>query len=385
MLRLAALTPFRFRLAVVVLLAAAFAVLQVAGHTAPPIEVPAWERDDRLHVFFHPDCPHCHRAIAVLAGQPDLDYDLHDTSTAAGHALMLAAARSFGVPDEELGVPMFVRGERYLIGFESAEATGPELRALATGKLAGSGPPGEVAGLRLPLLGTIDPARYSLPLLTAVMGLADGFNPCAMWVLVYLISLIAGLRDRAKIWWLVGTFVAASGAIYFLLMTAWLSAFMVLGYVRPLTQLVGLTAIGFGADHLYRLAVSHGVIVCEVGDFESRQRTMRWARDVVLAPVGLVSLVLMVGLAFTVNAIEFACSAALPAVYTHTLALTELSPLAYYGYIALYVAFFMLDDLVVFGLAAFAVQKTVDTRYAAFSRGAGGAVLLGLGLWMLIR
>ena len=160
-------------------------------------------------------------------------------------------------------------------------------------------------------------------------------------------------------------------------MTAWLNAFMVLGYIRPLTQLVGLTAIGFGADHLYRLAVSHGVIVCEVGDFESRQRTMRWARNVVLAPVGLASLVLMVGLAFTVNAVEFACSAALPAVYTHTLALTELSPLAYYGYIALYVAFFMLDDLVVFGLAAFAVQKTVDTRYAAFSRGVGGAVLLG--------
>lgn len=385
MLRLAALTPFRFRIAVVVLLAAAFALLQVADRTAPSAAAPAWERDDRLHVFFHPDCPHCHRAIAFLAAQPDLAYDLHDTATASGHALLLAAARSFGVPDDELGVPMFVRGDRYLIGFESAGATGPALRALATGSLAGSGPPGEAAELRLPLLGTIDPARYSLPLLTVVMGLADGFNPCAMWVLVYLISLIAGLQDRAKIWWLVGTFVVASGAIYFLLMTAWLNAFMVLGYIRPLTQLVGLTAIGFGADHLYRLAVSRGVIVCEVGDFESRQRTMRWARRVVLAPVGLVSLVLMVGLAFTVNAIEFACSAALPAVYAHTLALTGLPPLAHYGYIALYVAFFMLDDLVVFGLAAFAVQKAVDTRYAAFSRGAGGAVLLGLGLWMLLR
>ena len=161
MLRLAALTPSRFRLAVVVLLTAVFAVLQAAGHpTASPSAVSAWERDDRLHVFFDPDCPHCHRAIAFLAGQTDLDYDLHDTSTAAGHALMLAAARSFGVPDAELGVPMFVRGERYLIGFESAETSGSELRALATGAGIGAGPPGEAAGLRLPLLGTIDPARY---------------------------------------------------------------------------------------------------------------------------------------------------------------------------------------------------------------------------------
>jgi threonine/homoserine/homoserine lactone efflux protein len=75
----------------------------------------------------------------------------------------------------------------------------------------------------------------------------------------------------------------------------------------------------------------------------------------------------------------------LPAVYTHMLALTDLSTSQYYGYIALYVTFFMLDDLVIFGFAAFAVQKIVDTRYAAVSRAVGGAVLIGLGGWMLAR
>jgi hypothetical protein len=67
------------------------------------------------------------------------------------------------------------------------------------------------------------------------------------------------------------------------------------------------------------------------------------------------------------------------------LALTDLSTRLYYAYIAAYVAFFMLDDLIIFGLAAFAVQKVVDTRYAAFSRAAGGGVLIGLGAWMLWR
>ena len=110
---------------------------------------------------------------------------------------------------------------------------------------------------------------------------------------------------------------------------------------------------------------------------------MAKARDVVAAPVGLASLVLITGLAFTVNAIEFACSAALPAIYTHLLALTDLSTGWYYGYVALYVTFFMLDDLVIFGLAAFAVQKVVDTRYAVWSRAIGGLVLIGLGAWML--
>jgi hypothetical protein len=206
-----------------------------------------------------------------------------------------------------------------------------------------------------------------------------------MWILVYLISLIAGIQERRKIWWLVGTFVLASGILYFLFMTAWLNTFLVVGYIRPLTQLVALVAIGFGADHLYDLALKRGVITCEVGDAEQRRRTMHRIRELVAAPVGLASLALVIGLAFAVNAIEFVCSAALPAIYTHMLALTDLSTSQYYGYITLYVAFFMLDDLVIFGLAAFALQTIVDTRYAALSRAAGGVILIGLGVWMLAR
>jgi hypothetical protein len=237
----------------------------------------------------------------------------------------------------------------------------------------------------LPVIGEIDPAHYSLVALTAVMGLADGFNPCAMWVLIYLISLIAGLKDRAKIWWLVGTFVITSGILYFLLMTAWLNMFLVVGYVRPLTQLVALAAIGFGISHLYEIVWTRGAIECEVGDIEQRQRTMARIREVVMAPVGLASLVLVTGLAFAVNAVEFICSAALPAIYTHVLALSDLSVAGYYAYITLYVVFFMLDDLVIFGLAAFAVQKIINTRYAMMSRLAGGIVLIGVGVWMLAR
>ncbi|MCZ7656465.1 MAG: glutaredoxin family protein [Xanthobacteraceae bacterium] len=392
MLRLAALTPGRFRIALALVLGLVFVALQLAAPATPPAtSTTAWQHDGRLHVFFHPDCPHCHEALAFLRTQPQIDAVLHDVSTAANEALLLDVARRSGIPDQDLGVPLFVRGTRTLIGFESAETTGRELLALAgdDSVLRRDDSPARSEGgglaIRLPLLGTIDPTGYSLPMLTALMGLSDGFNPCAMWVLVYLISLISAVQDRRKIWWLVGTFVLASGILYFLFMTAWLNTFLVLGYIRPLTQFVALLAIGFGASHLYELAVSRGVIVCEVGDASTRQRTMQWMRDIVAAPVGLASLVLVIGLAFAVNSIEFVCSAALPAIYTHVLALTDMSTGTYYAYIGLYVAFFMLDDLIVFGLAAFAVQKMVDTRYAAFSRAAGGAILIGLGAWMLAR
>ena len=386
MLRLTILTPFQFRIALAIVLGVAFVSLQFAPTaTLPPENSLAWQADGRLHVFFHPDCPHCHQAIQFLKTQPGIDFDLHDVSTSANEVLLRMVAEQHSISEGALGVPFFVRGSRYLIGFESAETTGRELLALAADETAIVQPEAEASWISLPVFGEIDPSRYSLLALTALMGLSDGFNPCAMWVLVYLISMIAGLQDQRKIWWLVGTFVLTSGILYFLFMTAWLNTFLILGYIRPLTQLIALVAIGFGADHLYELAVTRGVIVCEVGDSEQRRRTMKWVRDLVMAPVGFGSLILVIGLAFTVNAIEFVCSAALPAIYTHILALTDLSTSLYYGYIALYVTFFMLDDLLIFGFAAFAIQKIIDTRYAAFSRGVGGVILLGLGLLMLVR
>ncbi|WP_245409362.1 glutaredoxin family protein [Methyloceanibacter sp. wino2] len=377
-------TPARVRIALAILLLGVFVLMQLRlGEEPASGDVLAWRDDGRLHVFVHPDCPHCHDARAFLRDHPEIDFDIHDVSTPANERLFRAVARDYGLSERDLGVPLFIFGDQHMLGFDRPETTGVELLAMVRGDVQENT---QSAGhIDLPIIGTIDPDRYSLAGLAVIMGLADGFNPCAMWVLIYLISLIAGLKDRAKIWWLVGTFVLTSGILYFLLMTAWLNVFLVVGYVRPLTEFVALLAIGFGISHLYELAWTRGVIECEVGDVAQRQRTMSRIRDVVAAPVGIVSLVLIVGLAFAVNAIEFVCSAALPAIFTHVLALSDVSTFGYYAYIALYVVFFMLDDLIIFGLAAFAVQSFVDTRYAVFSRFAGGLVLIGLGFWMLMR
>jgi len=111
MLRLAKLTPARFRIALAVLLGAAFVFLQVAANVAPsPTSSLAWQHDGRLHVFFHPECPHCHEAIEFLRTKPGIDFVLHDVSTPANEALLRMAADEHGIPKEGLGVPFFVRG-----------------------------------------------------------------------------------------------------------------------------------------------------------------------------------------------------------------------------------------------------------------------------------
>ncbi|WP_292529345.1 glutaredoxin family protein [Methylocystis sp.] len=371
-----------FRVALGVLLALAFAWLQLAERlVSQPAQI-EWREDGRLHVFFSPDCPHCHEAIEFLKERRKIDYVLHDVSKPSSEALFQRVVKHYGIEDP--AVPLFVHGSRYVIGFDSVETTGREILALLSNPETVARRAAE-SKIVIPFIGEIDPTHHSLLALTALMGLSDGFNPCAMWVLIYLISLIVNIQDRQKIWWLVGTFVLASGVLYFLFMTAWLNTFLFIGYIRPLTQLIALTAIGFGLDHLIGLVAARGEVVCEVDNIEQRQRTMRWGREIVAAPVGIASLVMVIALAFAVNAIEFICSAALPAIYTHLLALTDLPIALHYAYIGLYVVFFMLDDLIIFGLAAFAVQKLVNTRYAAISRTIGGVILIGLGGWMLAR
>lgn len=235
----------------------------------------------------------------------------------------------------------------------------------------------------LPFVGEIHLAEFSLPVLAVLLGLADGFNPCAMWALLYLLSLVASLQDRRKIWLLVGSFVLASGVLYFLFMTAWLNVFLLVGYLRPLTILIGLGALLVGVNDLRSFMITRGAPVCEVGSSGFKKRTLSRMERLVAAPISIMSFLGIIALAFTVNIIEFACSAGLPAVFTHTLSLRQLTASQYYGYILLYDFFFMLDDLLIFALAAFAFETTIGSGYARYGKLAGGMVLVVLGVIML--
>jgi len=237
--------------------------------------------------------------------------------------------------------------------------------------------------IKIPLLGEIDAKDYSLPALAVVLGLVDGFNPCAMWALVYLISLVVSLQDRRKIWILVGSFVLASGILYFLFMAAWLNAFLFIGFFRPITIIIGLIAIFAGIHNIVEIIKTKGALACKIEDEQSKRKTMDRMKDVVFSPITFTNIIAIIFLAFIVNSIEFVCSSAIPAIFTHILSISKLSWLEYYGYIVLYDFFFMLDDLIIFGSAAFAVDMVVGDKYLKYCRIIGGVLLFVLGFLLL--
>ncbi len=344
-----------------------------------------------VQFFYHPACLQCKEQKTfnqeLIKKYPSVRFVYHDITTPEGSALFTRYADRAGIPLADLYVPATFFGDQHFPGFTSAETTGKEIEAALRAYVARQiGPVHERKtpfALRIPVLGNIDVRDYSLPALAVILGLADGFNPCAMWVLGYLISLVIGLNDRRKIWLLVGSFVFASGVLYFLFMAAWLNAFLLIGYVRLLTLAIGLVAIGFGANNVREYARTKGPLVCDITSTRTKEKTMSRMRQLVASPITVSTIFGIVALAFVVNSIEFVCSSAIPAIFTQVLALSKLPTIKYYAYILLYDVFFMLDDLIIFGLAAFAVSKTVGTRYAKLNKLIGGALLLALGLMLV--
>ena len=386
---LSKLSKRSFHLILIIVLAGIFfqqAIMPLAS--TPPANKVEELNTASVDVFYHPDCPHCAEEMAFLETlkqkYPTLVIATHNIANEDALALLLGYAEEHHIPIHTLGTPFLIIGERYLVGFDDTSTTGQIIEQWVNEFL--EEPASEETTKReaehivhLPFFGDTDVLKTSLPVLAIIMGLVDGFNPCAMWVLIYLLSLIADIKDRSRMVLLVGTFLFASGTLYFLFMTAWLNIFLWIGYIRILTILIGLAAIYMGALTIREFILTQGQVICKVGNIQSRQKTISSIRKLVTSPLSIATFAGIITLAFAVNSIEFVCSSALPAIFTHVLAISDLSPLLYYGYILLYVFFLMLDDLIIFTLAVLALGRFAEEKYAGYCHLFGGMILAGLG------
>lgn len=227
------------------MLAAVLCVL--AASTGAVVSAQGQAPDDRprvLEVFVRDGCPHCADAKAFLVDLVREDpalaivYREVDRDPLAREELVRVVDRAGMWPP---GVPTFVVDGEMLVGFTDANTTGPAVRALVARTLPPS-PTVETA-----LFGTLSASRLGLPLFTLALGLLDAFNPCAMWVLLFLLSLLVRLHDRRRMALIAGTFVFVSGAVYCALMAAWLNVFLAVGMSTAVRWTLGLVAIGVGA------------------------------------------------------------------------------------------------------------------------------------------
>ncbi|MDD5043822.1 MAG: hypothetical protein PHD51_04175 [Patescibacteria group bacterium] len=239
--------------------------------------------------------------------------------------------------------------------------------------------------LDYPLIRNINLFSLSLPVLTIALGALDGFNPCAMWVLLFLISLLLGMEDKKRMWLIGIAFIAASAATYFLFLAAWLNLFIFMGYIQLVRIAIGLLAIIAGIINL-KDYFSYQEGVCKVTKGESRRKIFERIREIIKSKYLLFSLAGIIVLAFAVNMVELVCSIGLPAIYTQILSLNHLPTWEYYFYLLLYIFFFMLDDIIVFVVAMLTLKIAGLTgKYTKYSNLVGGIIILIIGILLILK
>ncbi len=372
--------------------------------------IPNTVEQNGVYLFYHPGCPHCHKAMKFIDEElkdeyPNIIFYNINITEKKNSQLFKQYGMEYGMDINKMGTPTIFIGDKYMVGYANNSNSGYALKQMVqefannsaiktpTKKLANEENTTPITKemtekskiLDLPFFGEIDVFKTSLPLLSVILGFVDGFNPCAMWVLAYLISLVAGLDDKKKMWKIVGAFVLAEGIMYFLFMTTWLNLFLLLGYIYYITLFVGIVALYTGITSIKAFIDTRGgALVCKVGNADSKRKTMsRMERLVNSELKGIAGFISILCLAFVVNSIEFMCSAAIPAVYTNVLANSNISSFMHYFYIFIYNIFYMLDDYIIFGMALFAINKYMGDNYARWCKLIGGAILGVLGIMMV--
>ena len=358
-----------------------------------------------MSLFYGDTCPHCAKEEIFLdklqEKYPNIQlksYEIYNDSQNAQLLKKVAGKLNVQAP----GVPFLVIGDEAVVGYLNEELTGKKIENIVkdhlthgcfdfVGNLNRAKDQDEcqekeaLKTIALPIFGEINISAWSLPVLTIVIAALDGFNPCAMWVLLFLISLLLGMQDRRRMWILGTTFIFSSGIVYFLFLSAWLNLFLFLGFIATIRIIIGLVAVGSGAYHLREWKVNKGG-ECKATSSDQKVKIMKKLREVTEQKTFWLAFGGIIVLAFAVNLIELVCSAGLPAIYTQILTLSGLNPFQYYLYLLLYILIFMLDDMIVFTIAMVTLKAFgFNGKLSRSSNLIGGIVILILGLLLIFK
>ncbi|MGB2762600.1 MAG: thioredoxin family protein [Minisyncoccales bacterium] len=390
---------FLFSMAVILV----FSAIPALAQNSPSLT----DEEVNIYFFWAHGCPHCNHEKPFLEKleQKYSNLKVHSFEV-TGDKENVDLLKKIGkeLSADVSGVPFTVVGRQYFVGWYDEQTTGAAIEQAVQCVLQNSCP--DVVGslitpitpnpkpqekrvmpekIKLPILGEIETKKFSLPLLTILIAGLDGFNPCAMWVLLFLITLLLGMKDKKRMWVLGTAFIVSSAFVYFLFMSAWLNLFLFLGFVLWVRIIIGLVALVAGGYNLKEYFTNKAG-TCKITGNGKKQRIFEKLKAITQKKQFWIALGGIVILAFAVNLVELICSAGLPAIYTQILTLTPLAKWQYYAYLLLYIFIFMLDDLFVFFVAMTTLQMTgITTKYSHISHLVGGIIMLIIGLLIIFR
>lgn len=316
-----------------------------------------------INFFYSSGCPHCLVEQKFLdeveKKYPEIIINSYLISDPQSSEILKQLCKQCDAENYIGLVPMtFIDGE-FFLGFDTAEGMGKKIENCIKKHLGiedlEKGPPQIDEKINLPILGEVDFKNFSLPALAIILGFLDGFNVCSLGALVLILGLVLAFRSRKRILLFGGIFIFTTAIVYGLLMEVWFVLFSLMAsYLRIMQILIGIIAIG-GGIYFFRqyLKFRKGAPGCEMGAGE--KITSKFAKNIQESFKKPKNILLAIGTIFTfavlITIIEFPCSGAVPAVYAGILAQAQLSGFQHLFYLALFIIFYLLNEIIIFLVA----------------------------------
>ena len=378
-------------LLLLVLFIVPFNSLAVASHykdkVADIVDVTIDENKINLYLFHGRDCPHCAEEKVWLETIKDkysdsVNFYYYEVWYDVANAKLMDKVLSrFNI--KRSGVPLTVIGEKYYVGF--SKSTASSIENVIESYLVNDQESKEDSRY-IPIIGDVNIKDVSIPLVAVILGFIDGFNPCAMWVLLFLINLLFGMKEKKKAWILGLTFLLISGLVYFLSMLG-INLILGIATINWMKIIIAIFILIAGIFNFRKyLKIRKEETGCTVVDDKKRKNIIKKAGRIVNSKTFGLALVGIIILAASVNLIEMACSLGFPVVFNEILTINNISGITRIIYLLIYILFYMIDDIVVFSISMITLEATgITNKYNKLCTLISAIIMIIMGLLMLFK
>ena len=286
-------------------------------------------------------------------------------------------------------IPITFVGEELIVGYDNDDGIGKRIEDSVKRQLAQVNPePENKDKVKLPIIGEIDLTRYSLPAQAIVLGFFDGFNVCSLGALVLILGLVLILRSRMKILIFGGAYILTTGIVYGILIVLWYQLFYYLApALRVLQLFIAFLGIAGGIYFLkqYIKYRKYGP-ACDMKQSSIVTKFSSRIQNTFKESGGIWAIIISIFVfAFVITIVEFPCSAIIPVLFAGVLVQAKISTLSYVFYIALYILFYMLDEIIVFLIAVFTMNiKIASSKAMTWLVLIESIILFALGIYYLV-
>ena len=338
-----------------------------------------------IYLFYSKICPHCQKEEKYFETlkekyQDKINiYTYEVTENKTNNEIMKSLKKE--LKENNQGVPFTIIGSKTFLGYD--ESFNERIENTIDSYLNENTTTDNI--YTIPILGKIEAKNASIILIAIILGFIDGFNPCAMWILLLLINMCISIKDKKKMLIVCLTFIITSGIIYFLSMLG-------IGFILDLTtiayirNIIAILAIVLGIYNLYTYIKTRKETGCHVVKKEKRKTIITKINNILNNKNTLLMFGGTIILATSVSLVEMACSLGFPTIFLELLSINNIHSFLKVTYLLIYILFYLIDDIIVLFLSIKAFEtKGISTKYNKYVHLIGGLIMILMGVLLIFK